>query len=987
MSYTRVNWKNTPNISTPLSAENLNKMDVGIKQNADDIDVLKQKTYDSELNTISTNAPQTQAVKKAIDSIRIETDDSLTIEGAAADAQATGDAIDSVRISKMTIFDGGYQDDAGYVHLTLNGDDIDGFEPFKTGTGSGGGGSGNNAVLTVQNTTGWLSKTIAVGADCELSLTWSSLEDEIPTGQGTLRITVNGLIKSVQDVQQGAVTVDASRFLTSSTNIVRLTISDIYGNTRSISFTITVVDVSINSSFDAYVPYNSAINFTYTPVGKVSKTVYFILDGTQIGTATVSTSSQQSFTIPMQEHGHHTFRVYFTCEIDGNLVTSNELYYDIMFVEDGNTTPIIASNFRQSEIEQFSNAVIEYTVYDPESLTTEVTLTANGNVVSTQTVDRTKQTWSYKCSTAGSLILSIQAGNTVRPFNITVNELDIDVDPVTNDLALYLSSYGRSNNEQNPAQWVYGNISATFTNFNFSSDGWQLDSDNNTVLRVSGDARLTIPYQIFAQDFRTSGKTIELEFATRNVKDYDATILSCMSGGRGVQITAQKASIASEQSAISTQYKEDEHVRISFVVQKRSENRLLFIYINGIMSGVVQYPDNDDFSQRTPVGISVGSNDCTIDLYCIRVYNNDLTRHQVLNNWIADTQNAEVMLERYIHNNVYDEYGDIVISKLPTDLPYMILTADELPQYKGDKKTISVTYVDPVNPLRSFTAENVQADVQGTSSQFYARKNYKLKYRNGMTMQNGTQVDGIAIRTGDIATNVFTMKADVASSEGANNVELVRLYNDACPYKTPAQIAGAVTYKDGDKTVTRYPIRQGIDGFPIVIFWNNGTTTSFLGKYNFNNDKGTPEVFGFSGNDESWETLNNTSNRVLWKSADYDSMIEDEEGNPVPAWQSDFESRFPEDYFTPTQLREFSEWAMATDQTQATGNALPSYVTYDGVTYTNDTAEYRLAKFKAEAWDYMEKDSTIFYYLFTELFLMVDSRAKNSFPSFIGSTI
>ena len=57
------------------------------------------------------------------------------------------------------------------------------------------------------------------------------------------------------------------------------------------------------------------------------------------------------------------------------------------------------------------------------------------------------------------------------------------------------------------------------------------------------------------------------------------------------------------------------------------------------------------------------------------------------------------------------------------------------------------------------------------------------------------------------------------------------------------------------------------------------------------------------------------------------------------------------------------------------------------MTYTIDSADYRLAKFKAELGDYVEMDSCLFYYLFTELFLMVDSRAKNMFPSFMGSAL
>lgn len=100
MSYTRVNWQDAPSVSTPLSASNLNKMDAGIKQNADDIEALQQHSYDSALNDTSTNAPQTKVVKKAIEdaveSVTIITDPTLSNEGQAADAKATGDAIGKV---------------------------------------------------------------------------------------------------------------------------------------------------------------------------------------------------------------------------------------------------------------------------------------------------------------------------------------------------------------------------------------------------------------------------------------------------------------------------------------------------------------------------------------------------------------------------------------------------------------------------------------------------------------------------------------------------------------------------------------------------------------------------------------------------------------------------------------------------------------------------------------------------------------------------
>lgn len=529
----------------------------------------------------------------------------------------------------------------------------------------------------------------------------------------------------------------------------------------------------------------------------------------------------------------------------------------------------------------------------------------------------------------------------------------------TNDLSLFLSSYGRSNNEAAPEVWAYGDVQAQFTGFNLTSDGWQYDADDISVLRGAGDARLSIPMEIFAKDFRTTGKTIEFEFATRDVMDYDAVVLSCMSGGRGIQLTTQKALLRSEQSEIFTQYMEDEHVRVSFVIEKRSENRLIHIYINGIISGAMQYPDDDDFSQAVPVGISVGSDDCTIDLYCIRVYDNDLTRFQILDNWIADTQEGRTMLERYIHNDVFDAYGKIVIAQLPADLPYLVLAADELPQYKGDKKMVSGYYVDPSDNRRSFSFTEAQIDVQGTSSQYYARKNYKIRFKGGFVMDStNMKQDGYAIREGAIPTDAFTFKADVASSEGANNVELVRIYNDACPYKTPPQ--------EEDPAV-----RQGIDGFPIVIFQDDGANVTFIGKYNFNNDKGTEEVFGFAAGDESWEIKNNTSDRVLFKNDDFSGTD----------WLNDFEARYPEDNEDSTNLAALVSWLISTDQEAADGAALDAPVTYDGTEYSADTAAYRLAKFKAELSQHMEVDAVVFYYLFTELYLMVDSRAKNAFPT------
>lgn len=873
-------------------------------------------------------------------------------------------------LGKLLAFNGGVVDEEGYLRFTQNGVALPEteFEPIFIGVpgSGGGGGSANNATLKVSNTTGWLYSTISANSPCVLKLNWSSIEDGISTGKGTLQVYVGETLKNTRSVDQGDVEEDVSKWLSSGSNTVKLAVTDAYGNSRRLNFTIEVIALSISSTFDGKSVYSGAINYYYVPLGAANKTIYFLLDGKQIGNfVTTLSGQQQDFIIPAQPHGSHTFEVYMTAAIGEDTVESNHLYYDLICLEDGNATPIIASSYQTTQVEQFDTFTIPYRVYNPASLTSAIILAEDGRTVKELTVDRTEHQWSHQCNEMGDNILTITCGDVVKTFTIPVIETTINITAVTNNLVLDLDAYGRSNMEANPLTWENNGVSVEFSGFNKSSDGWQLDEDGVTVMRVGGDARLVIPMKLFEKDLRTTGKTIEIEFATRDVRNYSATLISCMDKGRGLEVTSQEAEMASALSSIGTQYKEEEHIRLSFVIEKRTGSKMMLCYLNGICSGAVAYPDSesltDDFTQVDPVEISIGSSECTIDIYHIRVYDNDLTRYQMLNNWIADTQVGSLKRERWTRNDVYDAYGNIVIEKLPKDLPYMVLEGAALPQYKGDKKSINGYYVDPVHPERNFRFEGAQIDVQGTSSQYYRVKNYKNKYKTGFIMPDGTVAETYALNNDAVPVNTFTFKADVASSEGANNVVLAKLFNDLTPTKTPAQEADP-------------RVRQTIDGHPIVIFWDSGSGPIFMGKYNFNNDKGTHETFGFVSGDESWEIKQNGTDLVGFKNADFSGD-----------WTQDFEARYPEDNTDISRLRTFIAWVASTNTLEATGNALTTAATYAGVEYTHDTAEYRLAKFVNEAPQWVDIDHSVHYYLFTLLFLCIDQREKNAFPSYIAA--
>jgi hypothetical protein len=809
------------------------------------------------------------------------------------------------------------------------------FYPVKAAAG-GGGTKLTLAFVTPSNA------TAVHGKETLIKYTYSSTLSGEETGEGIATYTLNNKQVASETINQGEVSFNIGKYLILGDNVLVVQVTDSYGATRKLTFKINAVSIAVTSTFDDSKAYVGAISFPYTPLGAVEKTIHFVVDGKETGTYTTSVSNrQQTYSIPAQAHGAHTLDVYATATINDTEVESDRLRYDIISIVSGNNTPVIASSFRTAEVEQFSTLLIPYIVYNPATTTSDITLSANGIEISDQTIDRTRQTWSYRAETPEELELKIACGSVTKTFNLTVTESEIDVRPEEADLVLFLTSVNRSNNEEGKNIWNYGEIFAVLTAFNYATNGWIKTVDGFVALRVNGDARVTIPYNSFANDFRSTGKTIEFEFETRDVTDYDSVILSCMNAGIGLEVTAQKAIFRSEQTSIETQFKEDERVRISFVIEKKAENRLIFVYINGEICGLIQYPEQDNFTQPNPAGISIGSSDCTADIFNIRVYDNALNRYQLLDNYIADMDNLELKRKLYARNSIYDDYGNLSYEKLANqNISFTIV--GELPTFKGDKKTVTLVYEDREYPERSWVATGVEIDVQGTSSQWYPRKNFKTKCKQGFTMTaTGEHADKVAIFEEEIPVNVFCFKADFAESSGVHNTGMARLIDYI--------LRGMGFLTEAQKADPR--VRTTVNGRPSVMWHQTSEDDerTSLGKYNFNNDKSTNETFGFKAGCESWEILNNTSDRVLFKRSDYITV--DSEGNIE--WLKDFEARYPDENEDYTNLKRLTDWLVSVKD--------------------NPT------KFRAEADQYLDMNFMLSYYTITELFAMVDQRAKNMF--------
>lgn len=772
-------------------------------------------------------------------------------------------------------------------------------------------------------------------------LSYYENEEDLSQVSGSCTVYVAGTQRERITLRSGnTYTIDVTKYIGEDVTEIRFTIDNAEGSSRSYVYEVTMVNLMVSSSFDSVTAYEGVIPFVYTPIGNIKKTVHIILDGKEIHQEETDVNNrQQTFDIPAQAHGAHSLEVYLSASVQGSELESNHLNFALVCIEQGNETPIIASTMEHIYMKQYETVSIPFVVYDPLNNPADIALKINDAIVATRKVDRTQQSWVYKAMSQGDATMTITCRSVSKTFPLAVDKSSITSEAETQNLELFLTSQGRSNQDTDRETWENNGIAASFSEMNYITNGWIVDKDGNTAMRLSGGAAMTIPLKLFSKDIRQTGKTIEIEFAVRQVMDYEGVVLSCQQGGIGLRLTPNTISLTSEQSTLETKYKEDERVRVSFVVEKRANNRLMQIYINGIKSQSLQYPANDGFVQPSPVDITVVSSTATIDIYNIRSYSNNLNAQQLLDNYIADMDDIDKKLAIFNRNQVYDTYGNLSYSKMLEQIPCLIITG-ELSQFKGDKKTVSIEYVDKNHPEKSFTADGVVLNVQGTSSQYYPRKNYKGQFKKGFNMtESGKHQDMFTLNEEAVlpAAN-FCWKADFAESSGTHNTGLANYIGWMLLQ------AGILTEPQKKNAL----IRTTVYGEPCLIFHRSkaGDTPLFIGKYNFNTDKSAENTFGFAEGDESWEFLNNTSDRSNFRSADFSD----------DGWKHDFESRYPDGNEDISHMREVFTWVVS----------------------CKDDIE----KFKAEFAEHFDKKTIIFYYIITLVFGMVDQRAKNQFLTF-----
>lgn len=825
--------------------------------------------------------------------------------------------------------------------------------------------------------------SVALGSPAIVGYNFIFSENSVLIGVGNAEYYVNGTLVSAMTIPQGDnFSDDLGKYLRSGNNEVSVIVKNADGESKSLSWTIEAVEVSITSTFDYTLAYGSDITFKYTVYGDVEKEVHFILDGVPQETMIVESSGRQiTKTFTGLSHGLHTLDVYATAKILGSDIESNHLIYDIIVNTDGSVEPIISLNSTVDTLLQGEIIDLPYIVYDPLATESNAILRIytlkDGSYElykeEVRTVDRSLQHWTTRSYPLGTVKFEVALRDVSRSKTVEVKENALPISPATNDLELHLSSANRSNSEENPNSWVYGDIETEFENVNWASSGWMIDNAGDTALHLAGGSKATIKFQPFSEDLRVYGKTIEFDFAVRDVNNREATVISCMSGDIGLEITADTGRLKSSLSSVECSFRSERRMRIAFVIEASSEYRLMSIYLDGVLTRAKQYVTTDNFQQTTPVDITIGSPYCAVDLYTVRSYSTALTQEELRDNYICDIVDVLEKSEVYDANDLYDSARNLVYEKVKKKIPVMTIIGS-LPASKGDKKIVGLDFENPFDESKDFKtvyggAIQAEIDVQGTSSQWYVRKNWKIKLKK--KDDEGNKIfDYPAYQHMDnsIPSQVFCMKADYAEATSTHNTQIANFVHSLYSDKTPAQLEDS-------------RCRTTIQGFPCVIYHKEteDSTPIFLGKYNFNYDKGSEEVFGFDENFdvESWEFCNNTSTACNFLGPIPESYkMKDENDNEV-GWVNDFERRYP-DHDDIEEGKVNSEEAIA--RFRAMHNWVVSTKDYD----LSDAAT--LERYRTEFQEKFNLHKVLVYYVFTFFLLMVDQRAKNMFMTYWAST-
>ena len=715
------------------------------------------------------------------------------------------------------------------------------------GGGSGGGGSTTMTTITIDRVT--TSPVIATkGSNITIAIDFSCVDGSNDPVDCTYNWRVGTSSAFSGALAEGRNTFDLTEYCNVGTQKLTLTVTDIYGNVSIKTWTVQIVDVRLESDFQDTVTYpaGSGISFSYTPYGSVSKVVHFVLDNTELTTATVTESGiLQYYSLPAQTHGAHHLEVYATATIGSGAsavdVETNHLHKDIIWYDAITTNPmpapVIACPYKFAyygavSLPQYDTLIIPYTVYSRTTESPTVTLAVDGTAVSTRTLTQPSNSWAFRSADVGTHTLTITCGTTVATIKVTITDLGIEINPVTTNLAFDFNPVGYSNSSEN-RMWsdsTNSGIALTVSNnFDWNNGGYQTDASGDQYFCVKAGTRAYISYNLFGTNPKTSGAEFKVIFKTTNVKNAAASFLQCLPvvGGSdnssvGLQMKVHEALLNSSASTLDIPYSEEDVIEFEYNINpintsNASATALIMSYEDGVGYRPMIYDNTHRLHQNAPSPITIGSDDCDVHIYRMKAYTAALSDNNILANFIADARDADTMISRYQRNQIYDENNALTPDSVAEACPHLRIIKIDAPHFTNDKNnyvkgtSVECIYKGGDAKLDNWKFINGYHTGQGTTSNEYgaAGRNINLlmcmdgTYRNKKIEYDATYITQLTMGdnitrytdgTGKITwtrnsapSNMFNIKVNIASSENANNALLAKRYNEYLPYKSPAR--------------------------------------------------------------------------------------------------------------------------------------------------------------------------------------------------------
>lgn len=786
--------------------------------------------------------------------------------------------------------------------------------------------------------------------------------------------------------QKVSMPVDA--YLSEGTNTVSVTLKgDTTMAEATASVTFQVVDLQLSSVYDISAVYDLLSNkeavaeVPFSVSGYGTKVVEFYLDGIRLPfepsiDEVTGISAQRTRIVPLSGliQGAHNLQMRAVTTVNGEQFFSRTLYRDLMVYAGSDTEPVVALSFDipSGEVMQgvpvLKDAVqyvpygFSFAAYTPGSSAAPVTVSVDGKEISSMQVPSgSVQQVLHTFYDYGRKAIRLASDDMERVIYVEVAKSSNSMEEITTGLVLDLRAEGKNNASTDRDSWSYGEYSSVMEGFRWDSlSGW-----NDGELVMSGGEKLSVNKAPLATDATSTGRTLEFEFSTDNVTNEQAVVCNLLDkSGAGILITASSVSIRSAGGReISRTFKSGERIRVGFVINRDfgvDDSGMAFLYINGVASGSMGFPETDNFLSSAPLVFSA-SEGVTLRLRSVRIYNASLSEDDMLNNFMLYRPTLQQMMDAYRRNDVMEEgTGHFSPEKLSDYLPVMIVTGDipalEATTDKNKSIVADVEYINRQHPHLSFKAKNAHMQPQGTSSMGYPKKNFRLyttKREDTVLYDSEGKVvtDRLyAFTDGAAPVDCWCMKADYAESSSTHNTSIARIWNEVMKnMQVDGEYVGRTRAQQAAlDSGYEYDVRTTVDGFPIVMFYRltKDADPVFIGKYNFNNDKSTESVFGFTGipgfdnsRMQCWEVLNNGHHLALFQDVEnFDSE-----------WEDAFESRYP-DVKNPdvSDLKAFAEWLVATED------------------------------FATEKWEHLDVYKVAAYYVYALRFGAVDQMVKNS---------